>query len=393
MAMKKVAPGFWWDCDKRESYVDFRVGGRKGFRVRHRLEGLSYKDALSKFGEIKEEAVARAKSTRAIPTLRSYWKDNPRLRAIRPSTNELYQTMLNAKIFPVFGDTRLDQILPPKVLEFRATLVAEGAGPATANRYVTLIRMLLNEARLRGVITAHPIPVGSVAPLREADPVVSFLSPEERDRLLGALDDEEAFSTDITANQVLGPVKHGLASPRPRRYGGGRRGDTDAAHDTFLRFQAAKPLFLCALDTGLSRGDLIDLRWHQVDLENRILRLVRKKTKVPVTMPLTKRLAQVLDGLPKGGSDGHVFQTHDRTPWPQITIRRTFETAKRLAKITRPFRFHDLRHDFASALVQEGVSLYIVAQLLGHTSTRVANRYAHLQPDTLRAAIRALPGR
>jgi integrase len=67
--------------------------------------------------------------------------------------------------------------------------------------------------------------------------------------------------------------------------------------------------------------------------------------------------------------------------------------AKTLAGITRPSRLLDMRHDSASALSQDGAGLLVIAQLLGHTTTRMTARYAHLHPDTPRAAIAGLAGR
>ena len=188
-------------------------------------------------------------------------------------------------------------------------------------------------------------------------------------------------------------MKVGGAAPAERRYGGGRRGDSEGTGRAFLRFNAARPLFLCALDTGLTRGDLIDLRWYQVDLSSNLIRIRRAKTGVPVHLPMTARLATELRALARGDDQAHVFLTLAGEPWSEIMLRRYFDIAKAVAGITRPFRFHDMRHDFASALARDGVSLLVIAQLLGHTTTRMTARYAHLHPDTLRAAIAGLAGR
>lgn len=74
-------------------------------------------------------------------------------------------------------------------------------------------------------------------------------------------------------------------------------------------------------------------------------------------------------------------------------LRRYFDIAKAIAGFTRPFRFHDMRHDSASALARDGISLLVIAQLLGHTTTRMTSPYAHPHRDTLRAAIAGLAGR
>jgi integrase len=157
-----------------------------------------------------------------------------------------------------------------------------------------------------------------------------------------------------------------------------------------LHFQSARPLVLCSLDTGLTRGDLIDLRWYQVDLSSNLIRIRRSKTGVPVHIPMTARLAAELGALPRGEDQANVFVTLAGERRSETMVRRYFDIAKAIAGITRPFRFHDMRHDFASALARDGVSLLVIAQLLGHTTTRMTARYAHLHPDTLRAAIAGL---
>lgn len=389
----RVAPGFWWDADNRVGYADFRVGGRKGRRVRAAFSDVSYREALRLFGELRDKEKESPASSTSLPSLESYWKEYGRLRSIKDSTREDYGGMLKTRVFPELGALRIDRITPARLLEFRSKLLTERISPATINRHLGLVRMLLNEARLRGLLRSHPVPPGAVPPLKEPEVVVAYLSPSERKALLEAFDDEEAFRARLASNRHLGPVKVGRQSPEPRRYGGGPRADTDAPHDSFERFRAAKPLFLCALDSGLSRSDLIGLSWHQVDLEGRTIRTSRTKTGTPVVMPMTNRLHEALATLQNTGPHDPVFRTHAGGRWSEVILKRYFTIAKELARIERPFRFHDMRHDFASALAQEGVSLFVIAQLLGHTSTRMTMRYAHLHPENLRAAIDALPGR
>lgn len=390
MAKKKVAPGFWWNASTKVGYVDFRVGGRSGFRVRHKIEGLNYQDALKEFGRIKESAREKAIAPSSIPVFHEYWAQYPRLRPLKPATKRSYTYMLEARIFPALGGRRLDCITPSIVLDFRSKLVAGGVTPATANRHVTLIRMLLNEAWQRSVIPTNPIPAASVKPLKEAPPVVAYLSAEERDAFLGAFDDEAGFRADVEARREMGPIVSSRAAVIPRRCGGGLRGDSEATGRAFERFRSAGPCFLCAIDAGLSRLDLIKLQWGSVDLDAGLIRFIREKTLVQVSIPITNRLKRVLHEPGPGKPEEPVFTTADGNPWSEMTLRRYFRVAKRIAGIDRPFRFHDLRHDFASSLAKRGASLLEISVLLGHTSTRMTARYAHLHPDNLRSAIDAL---
>ena len=335
MAKRKITPGFWWDTDKGIGYVDFRAGGRKGHRVRTTIDHLGYKEALKRFGELRDQALKAARSPRSIPTLSQYWSDFPRLRPIKPSTRECYEYMLHARIFPILGSVRLDRITPAKVLDFRSTIMTDEISAATVNRYVTIVRMLLSEARLRGILSHHPVPPGTVPPLKEAEITVAYLSPSEREALLRAFMTRPDSAPTSPAGRRLGPVKQGLASPLERRYGGGRRGDSESTGEAFERFQAARSLFVCALDTGLSRSDLINLDWHKVDLENRLIRTARTKTGVPVTIPMTKRLLAELQAIGSHPAGTLVFRTVAGGRWAEAIIKRYFKTAKTLAGITR----------------------------------------------------------
>ena len=393
MAKRKVAPGFWWDAEEEVGYVDLRPRGRGSLRVQRVLRQMGYRDALAEFARIRDEAARQRTGPRQAPTLRQYLAERGRLRQLRQSTAKNHAYMLDNRILPAFGDLRLTRITAAKVVEFRAAMLQEGVSPATANRHVFLLRAILNEARQRGVIADHPIPSGALTALPESPPLPTYLSDDKRNAFLAAFENEDGFRRHVEEKRKLGPVKLGAGAPAERRYGGGRRGVSDGTGRAFLRFHAAQPLFLCALDTGLTRGDLIDLRWYQVDLSSGLIRIRRAKTGVPVHVPMTARLAAELGALPHGGDQDHVFLTLAGERWPEIMLRRYFDIAKAIAGITRPFRFHDMRHDFASALAREGVSLLVIAQLLGHTTTRMTTRYAHLHPDTLRAAIAGLSGR
>ena len=285
--------------DEEVGYIDFRVQGQDSYRVQRVVRGVTYRAALREYGRVKDEAHRRKRSPRDIPTLRRYVDEFSRLRPLRPSTAKTHAYMLARWVLPELGDLPLDKITSVRLMDFRTKLLLEKKSPSTANRHVSLVRKLLNEARVRGLIEAHPAPAGTVVPLPETPPLAAYLSDGERDAFLTAFIDEIAFRRHIQERRKLGPVKEGKAAPGKRRYGGGRRGDSAATTHAFHWFNSARPLFLCALDTGLTRGDLIDLRWHQVDLASKMIRIRRGKTSVPVNIPMTVRLVEELRRLPR----------------------------------------------------------------------------------------------
>jgi integrase len=85
-----------------------------------------------------------------------------------------------------------------------------------------------------------------------------------------------------------------------------------------------------------------------------------------------------------------MFLTEDGQPYSVSTINRYFRKAKELAGITRRFRFHDLRHSFASLLASKGVSIQVIAKALGHSSSSMAERYARPNEEAMKSILSAL---
>jgi integrase len=150
---------------------------------------------------------------------------------------------------------------------------------------------------------------------------------------------------------------------------------------------------ILAVHTGLRRGSLFHLRWDQVDLENRLLRIPRTKSGRPLALPLNARALEALRRLnaDRSPESTYVFP-HIGGPQkgqPVRDIKNGFHTALERAGIEH-LTWHDLRHTFASWLVMRGASLRSVADLLGHQSLKMTMRYAHLSPAFLAAEVALL---
>lgn len=116
-------------------------------------------------------------------------------------------------------------------------------------------------------------------------------------------------------------------------------------------------------------------------------RVTMSKTKEQATIPISPESKEALNELRFGRSDdGPVLQSGG-TAWSWTVLRRYFLIAKKLAGIERPLRFHDLPHTFASRLASAGVSLQVIARMLGHTSVQMSQRYARPDERALRAAM------
>ena len=148
------------------------------------------------------------------------------------------------------------------------------------------------------------------------------------------------------------------------------------------------------LNTGLRRAELLGLAWDDVDYKANILRVKDSKSegKGKRTIPLNDRLKAALEDLwlaRQMAPDPKSAWVFDKGGKPFVEVKRGFKSACRAAGVAN-FRFHDLRHTFASKLVGQGVPLLEVSQLLGHTSLDMTMRYAHLSPDHLKRAVQKL---
>lgn len=155
-------------------------------------------------------------------------------------------------------------------------------------------------------------------------------------------------------------------------------------------------IVLLALRTGLRWGELINLKWQQapksnyVDLENNVIFIheAMSKSKKSRYVPLASSAKQALMDFPQRTESGYIF-ANPKTGKPIVTLKKSFKSALRAVGI-EDFRWHDLRHCFASDLVRKGVDLFVVQKLLGHSSPKMTQRYAHLRNDHLMEAIETL---
>ncbi len=149
-----------------------------------------------------------------------------------------------------------------------------------------------------------------------------------------------------------------------------------------------RPIVVTALNTGMRKGEILGLRWKQVDLQHGFILLDKTKNGERREIPVNDTLKAVLQSLRRRIDVPHVFYD-PKTLKPYQGVKRSFVTAMERAKIT-DFHFHDLRHTFASQLVMAGVDLAAVKELLGHKDIKMTLRYAHLAPAHKRRAVEVM---
>ena len=147
-----------------------------------------------------------------------------------------------------------------------------------------------------------------------------------------------------------------------------------------------KPIVQLALNTGMRLGEILGLMWGQIDLGRGQIRVERTKSGSDRLVPINSVLQAVFADLKAvNGHPGFVF-ANPLTGKPITTVKHSFTTACRKAKIIG-LRFHDLRHTFASRLVEGGVDLITIKELLGHSSVTITERYTHPNHGLKRAAV------
>jgi integrase len=331
---KHPGSGEWWIC-----YWD--AGGRK-----RREKAGTKSNAIDLYRKRKNEALQGKKLPeklrRAIVSFKQIAEDaigDIERRYRRPADDV---ARLNVLI-DWFGSREAASIAPR---EIEARLHAAAAdnewSPATINHYRTIMSLAYRLARRNGRVEANP--VRDVPHQREDNTRTRALTAEE----------EKALRAAIRERYPL--------------------------HELELDF---------ALQTGLRQGSQYQLRWEMVDWGARVLHIPRTKNDEPIHLPLNDAALSVLRTL-KGRSKGkeRVFISEE-TGEPLNCPKHWFTDAVRLAGI-QDFRWHDLRHTFATRLRGRGVALEDIADLLGHKTLAMTKRYAHISMERLHSAVKQL---
>lgn len=148
-----------------------------------------------------------------------------------------------------------------------------------------------------------------------------------------------------------------------------------------------RPIVVIAINTGMRKSEIFGLRWEDINFNEQMIQLLKTKNNKIRNIPMNTVVLGTLKALKETSKSPYVFPSHKRGP---ITYAKTaFASALKRAGIEN-FRFHDLRHTFASQLVMAGVDLNTVRELLGHSDLTMTLRYAHLSCDHKRQAVQVL---
>lgn len=378
------------DCDLRGFILRIEPTGTKTFyaewaRGKRSRVGDANVMLLDRAREIARTTIANAKNGEVpepqirsrIPTLKKFIDEHYSDWAVanQKSGETNYKRILSA--FAEFQKKRIDKITPWQIEKWKAKRKKSGTSPSTINRDLLMLKAALNKAVEWHKLKTNPI--RTVRPLKGADnPRVRYLNNDEEKCLMKALEARESrIRTERrSANKWRLERKHDLLP---------FIGEQEFADHI-------KPMVLLSMNTGLRFGEVTSLLWKDVSLNDRPQVTVQagysKSGKIR-HVPLNKIAVNALKTWNKQAQEhnGLVF------PSPKggkLTTVKTAWTKLRKDAGLIDFKWHDLRHDFASKLVMAGVDLNTVRELLGHGSLDMTIRYAHLAPEHKASAVALL---
>lgn len=337
----------WYTIGRHGSPWTVEKGRKKANKILEMVE-----DGIDPIGEKEKE--------KGIPILDDFADDylkkieSGEIRTSRglpkkPSTIATDKIRITNYIKPLMGKFRLDAITKQDVEAFRDKVLhgkglagsKSSGGPGAASRTLGLLSAILSQAKTKNIIKENPalgVP-GFRAGKRER-----FLSVEEFKRLGEAL-----AKVEKTKSEGAYPI-------------------------------AAIRLLLF---TGCRRGEILNLKWSEVDLERKILNIGDAKT-LDRKVYLNSPAIEVLEGISKTKSNPYVLCGKVEKQ-PLVNISKAWQRIRKQARL-EDVRLHDLRHSFASVGAMAGVPLLVLGKLLGHTQTATTERYAHLAADPVRDA-------
>lgn len=249
-------------------------------------------------------------------------------------------SMMRIHILPIFGKHKMCDIKKHEIMKAHMEMTQhKKLKPSTANKFLIFLSQaytIAHEYELEGI---NDNPASKVKPLEENNARERFITKREAKRLLKAVQESQ--------NPNL------------------------------------KYIIPFLLLTGARRSEVLHAKWCDIDLHNNLWTIPTSKSGKKRIIPISESLGALIATIPH--TSAYLFPS-PKTKLPQKDFYRSWDHARRKAYL-KDVRLHDLRHSFASALVNAGRSLYEVQTLLGHSNMKMTQRYAHLSNESLMKAV------
>ena len=279
--------------------------------------------------------------TKQVPTFADFIADQymPYVKSYKRSW-DTDVSLLKNHLLPRFGKRYMDEITRQDIVKMHADRKASGAAAGSANRLLIMMRYIFNLALKWEVPGIKVNPCKGIPLMEENNKMERYLSVEEAQRLYEAVCKSE---------------------------------------NAMLKFIV--PMLIL---TGARKREVLDARWDDFDLGRRAWRIPISKSGKARHVPLSDGALALLATMPRNMDCKWAF-ANPETAKPYVSIFCAWNTARKNVGLS-DVRMHDLRHSFASLLINSGRTLYEVQHILGHTQVKTTQRYAHLSQDTLLAA-------
>ena len=358
-------------CPKGKQKIDFYDSYCKGLLLEIRITGgktfsLLYTDIRGKRRQIKladekditlaqarkfadkmrnglamgEDPFEKKNELKKVPTLSTFITESylPFVKTYKRSWDTDVSLIKN-HIMPNFGKQYLDEISKKDIIQFisRHALTHK---PGSVNRVIILLRYIFNLSirwETPGIIKN---PTADIPLLEENNKKERFLTADEAKALVEKLKESD--------NKML---------------------------------QYIIPMLIL---TGARKNEVLKAKWEDFNFDQRVWRIPISKSGKARYVPISEGVQYLLEAVPRYTDCDYVFP-NPKTKLPYISIFCSWNTARKLVNLGE-VRIHDLRHSFASFLVNNGRSLYEVQRILGHTQIKTTQRYAHLSQESLLSA-------
>ena len=287
-----------------------------------------------------EDPFAKKADLKKVPTVYDFITNSylPYVKTYKRSW-ETDVSLIKNHIMPNFGKQYMDEVSKRDIIQFisRHTLTHK---PGSVNRVIIMLRYIFNLSIRWETAGITKNPTAGIPLLEENNKKERYLTGDEANKLIVALQSSQ--------NKML---------------------------------QYIVPMLIL---TGARKNEVLTAKWEDFNFEQKIWRIPTSKSGKARHVPISDGVLYLLSGVPRQEGCVSVF-ANPKTLLPYVSVFASWNTARKSVGLA-DVRMHDLRHSFASFLVNSGRSIYEVQRILGHTQIKTTQRYAHLSQDSLLAA-------